>query len=293
TTILVDLGSKKNAYVAGKDAVEFVRLLPTLVDSFGRNGLEILEVLLGGTTHDYDGAGILTRVLTPAKRAGRLVTFGDSAFGKADKPTWSYGGVNLYLLSVNVPKRNGADKNAKSIVLLVEYKSRKCILMGDAEGPTEGTILKNFDHDFLESEGLKLGHHGSEAGTTIPWIQAVKPAYVFASSDMKWAHPYCTTIERLQNEGTLTVAKKHPWLCGKGANASKQYFNHLDHDAIFTTLLFQKQLTGVTDDAEKATNAKIFKEYDPQDILPDGLVQGNQYRWTVLNNGNLEITSVF
>ncbi len=65
--------------------------------------------------------------------------------------------------------------------------------MGDGEGKdredpadtaqyVEGILLNEVDHSKLKSTVLKVGHHGSETSSTVPFIQAVDPEIVVVQS---------------------------------------------------------------------------------------------------------------
>lgn len=328
TTILVDMGSKKNADVAGAGALKYVHdkllelqarrhdsqptidrlfithgdgdhynLIPTLIDSFKDNPsgtLRIMKTAIGGELADYDKS-IRDALLDQALRDSTLTIFPPQDHDAADKPPgWIIDDGGIYLLSVNVPAVKGP-KNAKSICLMVVYAGRKVILMGDAEATTEGYILDWYpgSPSFLKCDGLKLGHHGSQVAASDNWLKATRPWCVFVSSDQKWAHPYCSTLQRVIDNGSIERDEPHTWLCGKGANASKQYYFWNEDESnktydIYTNLAYQKFLTADTE-AERKLIEQINKDNDPDGVLPDGIVLGVQYSFQVEPNGAVRI----
>ncbi len=334
-TILIDLGSKKNADVAGGDAITYLKktllfiqtqkslpkptidilflthgdqdhynLVKTLIAQFpAENALTFNEVYVGGQKSEYSELGTF---LDAQQARGSFFEFDSCEHDPIEDPSFSFqsnlwGDVDIFLLSVNVPNktRTGAGaKNQKSIVLMLQYADRKFIFTGDAESEMEGRVLGWYSSSpsFLECDCLKLGHHGSQAGTTQAWLDALKPWAVFASSDQKWAHPYCVTLDRVIAGDSLDKhLGKHPWLCGKGANASKEYFNHATapetNYGIFTTLAFQKFAESDVGAEEKDDLSALFEEFDPDEVLPDGLVQGAQYQVRVEPDGEISIYS--
>lgn len=334
-TILIDLGSKKNADVAGGDAITYLvnkllfiqvqkslpnptidilflthgdldhyNLINTLRGSFPfDNPLVFNRVFIGGQKSEY---GDLVPFLTSQQLRGSFFELEDCEHDPIEDPSFSfqsnlYGDVDIFLLSVNVPnktKSSAGAKNQKSIVLMLEYADRKFIFTGDAESEMEGRVLGWYESSpsFLQCDGLKLGHHGSQAGTTQEWLAVLKPWAVFASSDQKWAHPYCFTLDKVILSGSLDRnVGDHPWLCGKGANNAKQYFNHFGPlygtYAIFTTLAFQRFAEVDVDLEEKEVMGEILLVYDPDKVLPDGLVQGAQYQVQIEPDGELTILS--
>ncbi|MGH3782670.1 MAG: ComEC/Rec2 family competence protein [Pseudonocardiaceae bacterium] len=277
--ILVDLGSKKNAAIAGGDAITFLldeieesmkvrgkkspvldhlmithgdgdhySLLPLLLAKVKvkfKQQLTIYKVTIGGDVKDYASKPLRDHVLKPAAKNKVLEVLRDGDHDKIIsgklKPRWKFGYMDIFLLSANFPFRSGGGKNAKSLVLMVKYADRQVILTGDAEAPTEAAILKNYKPKlaFLQSTALKLGHHGSEAGSSEAWIKAIRPKLCFASSDMKWAHPYCVTVNRIKTSiGPGLKLYKHQWMCGEGAGAKKTYNDYDNEQGFYTTMAY-------------------------------------------------------
>ena len=94
--------------------------------------------------------------------------------------------------------------NNASIVTRVEHGEVSFMLTGDAEQEAEQEIL-NRDYE-LESDILKVGHHGSNTSTTRPFLEAVDPdiGVIMCGDDNPYGHPHDETIERLAAEGVAT-----------------------------------------------------------------------------------------
>jgi competence protein ComEC len=319
--VLIDLGSKKNAEIAGADAIKAAMamlvtsmsirksdipvldlLLVThgdgdhynLITQFGGyvrimtgKDLVIKEVAIGGGVKDYD-AEFQKAILLPAKSANALTLFDNSYHDpmatdgtvSAKWPLLNGGTAKLYVLSANFPYRETGAKNPKSVVVMLQYinANQRVILTGDAEGLTENAILGYYaaNLSFLQSFALKLGHHGSQAGTTVPWIKAVKQLASFASADMKWAHPYCETVARVvETIGPGMALYGHKWLCGAGAGNNKEYRNWNDKNGFYSTMA-------------SMTHSPL---QDPKDGVwySPGLVQGVQYQLTLYEDGNMRL----
>jgi hypothetical protein len=178
--ILIDMGSKKNAEIAGGDAITYVTnviakvagtgdpvlnrlllthgdgdhynlIMPLIASVQSKTGkpLNIKEIAIGGGKNDYDKT-FRDAVLTPAENAGILTTFANSyhdpmASDGTVSAKWplASGTANLYLLSANYPYRDSGPKNPKSLVVMLAYATphQNVILTGDAEEPTEDAIL--------------------------------------------------------------------------------------------------------------------------------------------------------
>ncbi len=298
TTMLVDLGSKKNANIAGGDTVAFIQselnrikskkidylfvthgdgdhynLLPSLVDA--SPGLSFGEVWTDGNRSDYP-SNVRNKVFS----LGNWQSFTKGAYDSPNSPSWTIAGVNVYLLAVNNPAAPGRTRtNSSSIVLMLEYGGGKIILTGDAEDNVEHVILEtNYKDDkaFLSSDVLKLGHHGSKNATLEPWIAAVKPEAIFASADRKWSHPYCEVIARFQKDPTkdeldgntdLAQLFEHQIVCG--TTASEDYHNPKLNSAVFTNII-------------SIATSGPYK----------GLVEGTQYLLQVSDEGQMAISDL-
>lgn len=93
-------------------------------------------------------------------------------------------------------------ENDRSLVLRVTYGSASFLFMGDAELSAEEDIVKaGRDHLYeLESDLIKVGHHGWDTSTTVALLQAVKPQYAVISLGEKNSleHPFFNVLDRLK-----------------------------------------------------------------------------------------------
>ncbi|MFA6466869.1 MAG: MBL fold metallo-hydrolase [Patescibacteria group bacterium] len=93
------------------------------------------------------------------------------------------------------------DLNENSIVIKLTYKDTDFLLMGDL--PVEGEqklLASDFD---LDSEILKVGHHGSKYSSSEEFLKAVSPEICVIQSglDNKFNHPHEEAMTRLENIG--------------------------------------------------------------------------------------------
>lgn len=87
------------------------------------------------------------------------------------------------------------DLNNTSIVLKLTYGDNKFLFTGDAEAKVEKQIL---DRD-IESDVLKIGHHGSQYSSSLDFLKTVNPTYavIQVGVDNKYDHPKQVTLNRL------------------------------------------------------------------------------------------------
>ncbi|OAI89872.1 competence protein [Exiguobacterium sp. KKBO11] len=92
------------------------------------------------------------------------------------------------------------DLNSWSAVLRVEHGQDRFLFMGDAPIRTERQLLES-DVD-LSADVLKLGHHGADTSSSLPFLQAVDPkrALISAGKDNAYRHPRPSVLQELKTE---------------------------------------------------------------------------------------------
>ncbi len=104
-----------------------------------------------------------------------------------------------YSLTFLAPLDDKCDEsNDYSAVIQIEYKNRKILLTADAEDNIEERLI-NLYQDNLQSDILKVGHHGSKTSTTSDFLKIVKPSYAVISvgKDNDYKHPSDEVVARL------------------------------------------------------------------------------------------------
>ncbi len=92
----------------------------------------------------------------------------------------------------------GNTPNANSVVLRLVYGDFSMLLMGDAEAQTEDRIIRSGAE--LQSNVIKIAHHGSKYATTDDFIKRVKPAAAIISDGEynRYGHPSAEVLARLK-----------------------------------------------------------------------------------------------
>ncbi|MCD7797523.1 MAG: MBL fold metallo-hydrolase [Clostridiales bacterium] len=110
------------------------------------------------------------------------------------------------------------DLNNSSAVLKLTYSDVSFLFTGDAETLSENEMLSVSYYE-LDSDVLKVGHHGSSSSSCEEFLSAVSPEYavIECGADNSYGHPHTETLERLENVGV------------------KIYRTDYDSDIVFTT----------------------------------------------------------
>jgi competence protein ComEC len=91
--------------------------------------------------------------------------------------------------------------NNYSIVIRLVYGNTSFLFTGDAQADSEKEILaKGYT---LNSDILKVGHHGSTTSTSSDFLNAVSPRYAIISvgEDNDYGHPHRETLDQLNAAG--------------------------------------------------------------------------------------------
>ncbi|MEI7809943.1 MAG: ComEC/Rec2 family competence protein [bacterium] len=109
------------------------------------------------------------------------------------------------VLNILFPDRDVSSwaTNDGSMVARLTYGKTSIMLTGDAPMKTEQIILSENSKQDLQSEILKVGHHGSRGSSSTEFVQAVAPKYALISvgKDNKYGHPHKETLDTLSQFG--------------------------------------------------------------------------------------------
>ncbi|HYE16110.1 MAG TPA: ComEC/Rec2 family competence protein, partial [Pyrinomonadaceae bacterium] len=101
-------------------------------------------------------------------------------------------------------------RNDDSLVLRVSFGRRRILLTGDIETAAERALVAA--RDALDSDALKVAHHGSRTSTTEAFLNAVRPslAVISVGTDSPHGHPHTSVTERLRAAGVpfLTTGER-------------------------------------------------------------------------------------
>lgn len=91
------------------------------------------------------------------------------------------------------------DLNDYSAVLRLVYENTSFIFMGDAQKLSEKEILSNYTD--IQSDVIKIGHHGSRTSSSEEFIKAVNPKLAIISCGLNndYGHPHKPTLDLLNS----------------------------------------------------------------------------------------------
>ncbi|MAZ40622.1 MBL fold metallo-hydrolase [bacterium] len=96
------------------------------------------------------------------------------------------------------------DPNSASLVARLVYGEHEFLLTGDAPKSVENYVATLGN---IESDVLKVGHHGSKTSTDVLLLGYVKPqfAVISAGGDNRYGHPHKEVTDRLEEFGVTTL----------------------------------------------------------------------------------------
>lgn len=102
---------------------------------------------------------------------------------------------------VLAPVNDYKDLNNYSVVIRLTYGRTSYLFTGDAEKEAETDILEN--GGAVDSDVLKMGHHGSSSSSSDRFYEEVSPdiCVIQCGTDNSYGHPHKETIEKVNASG--------------------------------------------------------------------------------------------
>lgn len=104
----------------------------------------------------------------------------------------------LFLVLGPNAENHSSDPNEHSVVLNVIYGESEFLFTGDAGEKQEDQLVHTYGN-LLDTDFLKVGHHGSRTSSSIPFLNQVTPevAVVSLAERNKFRHPHPEAVNRL------------------------------------------------------------------------------------------------
>lgn len=102
---------------------------------------------------------------------------------------------------------SNVETNTGSITMRVVYGETEFLLSGDAPLSIENWLV-TLDGEYLQSDVLKAGHHGSRTSTSGEWLEKVNPSFVVISAgkDNSYGHPHQEVVEKIIASGATLLS---------------------------------------------------------------------------------------
>lgn len=214
--VLIDGGGNAGGDRIGWD-VGLMRVVPAL----RRAGVRRLDVVILSHPHDDHVGGLVAvlenfpvglvldpGVVHPAPAYARLIRVAEARRVSYRAAREGVGldlgsGVGLTVLHPPdpAPRLEGEPAHAGAMVARLTYGMTAALLTGDIEAPVEQHLLDR--GTTLESQVLKVAHHGSRTSTTPAFLAKVRPgiAVVSVGADNSFGHPHPGTLAALESAG--------------------------------------------------------------------------------------------
>lgn len=209
-TALIDAGEAVKNYSVGE------RVISPLMDKLKINKIDY--AFISHFDNDHYGGMVslinqnkISKVYFPAadttSKALRFIEFLDSnkiAYKKCGSLSIKEGGLSLYVLSRRQISGESYSSNDNSIIVKVIYGLNSFLFTGDLEKRGESYFLNNAK-EFLDSDILKIAHHGSNTGTSGEFLNAVTPRFSLISAGIKnkFRHPSNEVLKKLRNHKSI------------------------------------------------------------------------------------------
>ncbi|MBP6866495.1 MAG: MBL fold metallo-hydrolase [Candidatus Pacebacteria bacterium] len=145
-------------------------------------------------------------------------------------------GMNLGLgggayIEVLFPDRDVSEwsPNDGSAVMRLVYGDNSIMLTGDATEKTESIVLAENQKENLDSDILKVGHHGSRTSTSPEFVEAVSPKYGLISSGEgnSYGHPHKETLDTLASFGTKILRTDQSGTIVMKSDGTQETFSYM------------------------------------------------------------------
>ncbi len=111
--------------------------------------------------------------------------------------------IQIYVLSPYGEDVDGGNINNRSVVLRIDYGKTSFLFTGDAERSLEQELADAYG-DFLDTDVLKAGHHGSNTSSSASFLNLITPDWTVVSCALenRFRHPGQEAVQRIRETGS-------------------------------------------------------------------------------------------
>lgn len=215
-----------------------------------QRGIEQLDGLLlshGDSDHD-GGAAFITERFQPIWQRASEKRRGYLPCQRGAR--WDWQGLRFHVLWP--PRQADRTGNNDSCVVRVSDGRNSVLLTGDIESQGESALLARLENrEAVQSDIMLVPHHGSASSSSSPWITAVSPHWVVASTGLfnPWGLPAQAVRERYQQAGItwLDTAKDGQVRFQRRHGRWKMTRWRYDHQGQWYRTLFERRPVNLDD----------------------------------------------
>lgn len=180
-------------------------------DYLKRRGIKQIDYLVLSHS-DNDHIGDLEDILNHIKVDNIICSKYDSDFRKSNYILVDYNS-SFYLDDIRIdilsPIIDNNDDNSNSIVLKFYIEGFSFLFTADIGIEEEKLLVEKYNKN-LQSNVLKVSHHGASTSSDLLFLQYVKPDYsiISAGKENKYNHPNIEVLKRLNNISTVYETSK-------------------------------------------------------------------------------------
>lgn len=200
-TMLIDGGNREDSsflysYLKNKDIDYLDYVIATHPDEDHIGGIAgALNYASCGTVYcstDWHDSYVFDDFKMYVEKQGKKIEIPDAG------TEFNIGGAKCKIIG---PVNESEDSNNSSIVVRITYGKTSFLFTGDAEFEEENDLISSGTK--LNSNVLKVGHHGSAYSTSQEFLDKVKPDYAIISvgKDNSYGHPAGVTLTNLKQAG--------------------------------------------------------------------------------------------
>ena len=109
--------------------------------------------------------------------------------------------TELFIYGPTPTTESASNVNNRSLILEVIYGDTEFLFMGDAERSQEARLIREYP-DLINTDFLKVGHHGSKTSSTTQLLNATSPDIGVVSLGLhnRFQHPHSIAVKRLRRD---------------------------------------------------------------------------------------------